>query len=108
MAKVATIHVDGRVTYDDKTLPDLTDVDPPSKAQLLQSIIVTTAAGHSFDGNETARTNMLSAITAAEIIGQTESDWKLADNTIAHITLDELKEALALSIQRVGEIVLTS
>jgi hypothetical protein len=79
-----------------------------SKSDLLASITVTTQSGNTFDGNETARNNMMSAIMAADIIGQTESDWKLANNTVAHITLDELKEALALSIQRVGEIVLAN
>jgi hypothetical protein len=76
------------------------------KKEALEAITVTTQSGKTFDGNETARNNMMCAIMTADIIGQTESDWKLADNTVAHITLDELKEALALSIQRVGEIVL--
>ena len=80
----------------------------PSKESLLSSITVTTQSGNTFDGNETARNNMLSAIMAADIIGQTESQWKLADNTVETITLTELKEALTLSIQRVGEIVLSN
>ena len=81
---------------------------PPSKQDLLSSITVTTQSGNTFDGNETARNNMLSAIMAAEIIGETESQWKLADNTVETVTLTELKEALTLSIQRVGEIVLSN
>lgn len=108
MAIVATINEDGSITYVEMTLPDLSDVDPPSKAQMLQSIIVTTASGLSFDGNETARNNMMSAIMAADVVGQTEYDWKLADNTVARITLTVLKEALALAIHRVGEIVLNN
>jgi len=75
------------------------------KLKALNSIIVTTGSGKVFDGNETARNNMLSAITAANFIGQTTANWKLADNTVALVTLDEVHEALALSIQRVGEIV---
>ncbi|TFW71512.1 hypothetical protein C3Y98_05290 [Methylotenera oryzisoli] len=75
------------------------------KLLALNSITVTTSSGKIFDGNETARNNMLSAITAANFIGQTTANWKLADNTIALVTLDEVHEALALSIQRVGEIV---
>lgn len=54
----------------------------PSKEYLLSSITVTTKSGKTFDGNETARNNMLSAIMAAEIIGETESQWKLADNIV--------------------------
>ena len=76
-----------------------------TKQQKLDSIIVTTQSGKEFDGNETARVNMLSALQAAELLGQTSAGWKLADNTVAIVTVNELKEALALSIQRVGEIV---
>lgn len=75
------------------------------KDAALNAITVTTVSGKVFDGNETARTNMLSAITGASFLGQTSANWKLADNTVALVTLDEVKEALALSIQRVGEIV---
>ena len=76
-----------------------------TKTDALNSITVTTTNGNTFDGNETARGNMTSAILSAEIIGKTEDTWKLADNTSAVITISELKEALALSIQEVGRIV---
>lgn len=75
------------------------------KRAALDSIIVVTKSGKSFDGNEAARVNMLSAITASEISGQTEAGWKLADNTLAMVNVSEIKEALALSIMRVGQIV---
>ncbi len=75
------------------------------KERRLNSIMVTTANGNTFDGNETARNNMLSAITSAEFIGKTEETWKLADNSTVIVQLPELKEALALSIQEVGNIV---
>ena len=71
----------------------------------LQTIKVTTTNGNEFDGNETARNNMLSAITSAEFTGKTEEYWKLADNSTILVQLPELKEALALSIQEVGNIV---
>lgn len=75
------------------------------KEYKLQTIVVTTQNGNTFDGNETARNNMISAITSAEFIGQTEGYWKLADNNTVLVQLPELKEALALSIQEVGKIV---
>lgn len=75
------------------------------KQKALAEIVVTTTSGKTFDGNETARLNMLSAITAAGVVGQTSSQWKLADNTVEVVTLDEIKEALALAIQAVGAIV---
>ena len=71
----------------------------------LSQIVVTTSNGNVFDGNESARINMTSAIMSAELINKTEEYWKLADNSTKLITLDELKEALALSIQEVGNIV---
>ncbi len=71
----------------------------------LQTIKVTTQNGNTFDGNETARNNILSAINSAEFIGRTEETWKLADNSTVLVQLQELKEALALSIQEVGNIV---
>ena len=78
-----------------------------AKGLALNSITVT-VNGNTFDGNETARGNMISAILSAEIIGKTEDTWKLADNTSAVITISELKEALALSIQEVGRIVMVT
>lgn len=87
------------------TPEDLERAAKQAKVDALNSITVTTSSGKIFDGNETARNNMLSAITAANFIGQTTANWKLADNTVALVTLDEVHEALALSIQRIGEIV---
>ena len=68
--------------------------------------IVVDVDGKSFDGNETARLNMVSAIQASELLGVTENAWKLADNTVAVVTVDDLKQALALAIQEVGRIVM--
>lgn len=75
------------------------------KEERLSKIVVTTSNGNAFDGNETARNNILSAINSAEFIGKTEEYWKLADNSTILVQLPELKEALALSIQEVGNIV---
>lgn len=91
-----------------EVLAHINNATAPSKQSRLASITVTTQAGNTFDGNETARNNMMSAIMAADIVGQSTSNWKMANNEIVQITLDELKEALALSIQRVGEIVLAN
>ena len=85
---------------------ELTILDKKAEKELrLSLIVVTTSNGNVFDGNESARINMTSAIMSAELINKTEEYWKLADNSTKLITLDELKEALALSIQEVGNIV---
>ena len=75
------------------------------KQQRLNTLVVTTSNGNSFDGNLEARTNMTSAILSADFTGLKEENWKLADNSIKLIQLSELKEALALAIQEVGNIV---
>lgn len=75
------------------------------KTNRLNSIVVTTSNNNSFDGNESARSNMLSAIISSETLSMIEDTWKLADNTQKLISLVELKEALALSILEVGKIV---
>lgn len=78
-----------------------------AKANKLNTIVVD-VDGIALDGNEVARANMMSTIMSAEIIGQTESPWKLADNTVEIVTIFELKQALALSIQEVGRIVMVT
>lgn len=75
------------------------------KEQRLNTLVVTTSNGNYFDGNLEARTNMTSAILSADLLGLKEENWKLADNSIKLIQLSELKEALALAIQEVGNIV---
>lgn len=77
----------------------------PSKQDKLNSIVVTIKSGKKFDGNETSRTDILSALTTGELIGEATTNWKLADNSVALVTRDELLEALALAIQEKGRIV---
>lgn len=78
-----------------------------AKKTALDNIVVE-VNGKLFDGNELARLNIMSAIQSSELFGSTETVWKLADNTSEVVTLDELKMALALSIQEVGRIVMVS
>jgi len=76
-----------------------------AKTEALASVKVTTTSGKVFDGRDIDQQRMVSAILSSSVINITETHWKLADNTIATISLDELKEALALSIQAIGNIV---
>ena len=82
-----------------------TKIELKSAKELALNSITVMVNGNSFDGNETARTNMISAILSADLIGKTEETWKLADNTTVLVTLMELKQALALAVQEVGRIV---
>ena len=76
-----------------------------AKTKALQEIVVV-VGDNSFDGNESARLNMMSAIQASELLEVTENAWKLADNSVATVSVADLKQALAKSIQEVGRIVM--
>lgn len=79
-----------------------------ARDEALNSITVTTSMGNIFDGRDKDRARMNEVIQASSILGVTETQWKLHDNTVATITLDELKEALALSIQAASAIIVGS
>jgi hypothetical protein len=78
-----------------------------ARAQTVKALQVTTASGKTFDGDEISQDRMSRAIQAAQITGLTETVWVLADNTPATVTLAELQEALALSMQAMGEVWMT-
>lgn len=67
--------------------------------------LVVEVNGKVFDGNEKARLNMLSALQAAQVTDMESTYWKLADNSVAEVTVYELKEALTKAIQAVGNII---
>lgn len=75
-----------------------------AKKEALASITVTTSNGNTFDGDDVARADMLSAIEGASFLGLTEKEWKLADNSWKLIQLSELREASALAIIAKGQI----
>lgn len=77
-------------------------VDPREKAKearaaAVAAIKVTTAAGNTFDGDETSQTRMARAILALESTGTPSITWVLADNSVIQATAAELTEALALA-----------
>ena len=69
-------------------------------ADALEVLTVETTAGNVFDATLEARQNLADAILASDFLKQTEAVWRLADNTEVLITLDELKEAHALALQK--------
>jgi len=95
-----------QVKLDEKITAQKVQEAKQAKRIALDTLTVTTTSGNIFDGNESARINMVSAIAVADIAGMTEKQWKLADNSVKLITLVELKEALLLAILAVAEIVL--
>ena len=74
------------------------------KVEAILGLVVTTTSGKIFDGDEKSQDRMARAINIATITGLTETQWKLANNEIVMVTLDELKEALALAGQEMSRI----
>lgn len=66
-----------------------------ARAAEVDALIVTTASGNTFDGDEASQDRMSRAITALDP-GETTL-WILADNTPTYITREELREALRLA-----------
>lgn len=63
----------------------------------VENIKVTTAAGNTFDGDETSQTRMSRAILVLSTGAATSVPWVLADNTVIQADIAELTEALALA-----------
>ena len=83
----------------------LVDIKKQEKHYVIDNVIVTTSAGNKFNGEDKSQGRMTSALLAAEVLGKTEEEWKMADGTIKLIKIEELKEALALSILEVGRLI---
>ena len=72
----------------------------------LDRITVTTTAGNTFDGRDKDQLRMLAALQSAQFLGLFNTPWKLADNSVIQVSVEELREALALSIQATGNIII--
>ena len=70
----------------------------------LETLTVTTTNGNTFDANNQARLDMQNAITASDFLGVTQTTWRMADDSEVLIELSELKEALALAIQKYAQL----
>ena len=88
-----------------KATPEYIAQEKARLKQLALDTITVEVNGKVFDGRDKDQVRMLSAIQASDILGVTSTEWKLNDDTIVEVTVNEIKQALALSIQRTGEIV---
>lgn len=80
--------------------PDPDQVRAAAKAArtiAVENIKVTTAAGNTFDGDETSQTRMARAILVLSTGAAAAVPWVLADNTVITADTAELSEALALA-----------
>ena len=66
--------------------------------------IKVTVNGKVFDGDEVAQGRIARAVAAAESAAISTYQWKLADNSVAEVSLSELKQALALAFQAQSEL----
>lgn len=66
--------------------------------------IKVTVNGKVFDGDEVAQGRIARAVAAAESAAISAYQWKLADNSVVAVSLDELKQALALAFQAQSEL----
>lgn len=62
------------------------------------------AVGKEFDAHLEARINMMNAVMSSEHAGILETHWRLADNSIELVTVEELKVASFLALQKFGEL----
>ena len=60
-------------------------------------ILVTTAAGNVFDGDEVSQNRLSRAIMALQLTGTLTTHWVLANNVAVEVGVPELAEALALA-----------
>lgn len=75
-----------------------------TRAEEISKIIVATTSGKHFDADEASQHRMLLALQTAQITGQKTTRWKMADNAIQEVTLEELKEALSMAANKMSEI----
>ncbi len=66
--------------------------------------IKVTVSGKVFDGDEVAQGRMARAVAVADITGINTCQWRLADNSVASVAVDELRQALSLSLQAQGDL----
>ena len=85
-------------------LPEYPPEPPPTRESLkaaraaaVEALTVTTAAGNTFDGDETSQARMSRAILVLSTGAATSVPWVLADNTVIQASAAELTEALALA-----------
>ena len=77
-----------------------------AKVEALDKITVTTTAGNTFDGRDKDQLRMLAALQSSQFLGLFNTPWKLSDNSVIQVSVEELREALALSIQATGNIII--
>ncbi len=83
--------------WDGVPVPLSREVKQAARTKAVDAIVVTTTAGHTFDGDEISQNRMARAIIVLNAQPQTPVptvNWVLAANTVIQATAAELTEAL--------------
>ncbi len=87
---------------------DLNIKNKQGTEELIQKMTIKTKSGKTFHADYQARINMMSGVMSAEFANKNETIWKLYDkdengeNIETMVTLDELKEATYLALEKFG------
>jgi hypothetical protein len=83
-------------------LPEYKEYLSKQKQYKLNNLYVT-VNDKVFDAHLEARLNMATAIQASSLTNQTETQWKMYDNSVQTVTIGELQQALILALTEVGK-----
>lgn len=76
-------------------------IDVPDPVAIdLNTLTVMSSNGNIFDADVESRQNMGDVLKASEILGITETTWRLADNTEILIGVSELEQVFILSLNK--------
>lgn len=96
------------VTYIEEPDPEPTEEEKLEKAKRIRAAqvaaIVVEVDGMSFNGDEMSQSRMSRAILSADTAGLDSTVWVLADDTVATVTKEQLKQALAKSMLEMGSL----
>lgn len=100
------------VTYIEEPDPEPTEEEKAAaeleKAKRIRAAqvaaIIVEVDGMSFNGDEDSQSRMTRAIIAADTAGLDSTVWVLADDTVATVTKEQLKQALAKSMLEMGSL----
>ena len=96
------------VTYTEEPDPEPTEEELLERAKRERAkqvaAIKVEVDGMTFDGDETSQSRMARALEVASITGMGSTVWVLADNTVAEVTVAQMKQALSKAMLKMGEL----
>lgn len=96
------------VTYTEEPDPEPTEEELLEQAKHERAkkvaAIKVEVDGMTFDGDETSQSRMARALEVASITGMQSTVWVLADNTVAEVTVAQMKQALSKAMLEMGEL----